>query len=213
MEDLADRPLTPLAKKLNLGRTSYSTQDARAYSSGHESSSRDRRPSNAPFGRKSSQAPGPFGNSSGELSTGGERFRIAKDKVDWDTQDIYAGFSRLYELMEGLVATQHCDGPFHDPDSSLYMTHPDTWAYVLSMGLPNKAQSASHMTHLLGDSDCRHFVIKRIMVDYVFNRLISPDVFYGFSAEMDGHLRALQERMRTRAPGAGKFPSPAFFTY
>lgn len=201
---LADRPLTPLAQKPNLGRNSYTTQDARAYSSGHKSSSHDLVLPGAPFGKNSSQAPGPFGDSSRELSAGGERFRIARDKVDWDTQDIHAGFSRLYELMEGLVATQHCDGPFHDPDSSLFMTHPDTWNYILSMGLPNKAQSASHMMHLLGDSDCRHFVLKRILVDYVFNRLVSPDVFYGFSAEMDGHLRALQEKMRTRAPGASK---------
>lgn len=210
-----ERPLTPLAKKPNFGRQ-LPPQDARAYESGYRSeqqSARNRRVDSV--SASTSGQSGLMSNQSNQSISNvltpyksGLNEQIAKGDeysgvVDWEPEDIQKGFGRLYEMMEGLVATQHCSPPFNDVDKMLHRSHPDTWNYILAMGLPNPMQSATHMSHLLGDPQCRHFVIKRIVVDYLYNCLISPDAFRDFSDEMDGHLEALQEKMRSKFPGNG----------
>ncbi|KAK8862093.1 hypothetical protein PGQ11_008328 [Apiospora arundinis] len=219
----SERPLTPLAKKPNFGRH-MPPQDARAYETGYRSvmpekqfarndrttsfsastsgqsafmssqSSHNFRQQNTPAMSVSNVlTPYKGGDLAGESSE-------ARNKVNWEPEDIQSGFGRIFEMMEGLVATQHCTPPYNDVDKMLPSSHPDTWNYILALGLPDPRQSATHMAHLLGDEACRHFVIKRIIVDYLFNQLINPDVFKGFSDEMDGHLCALQENMRNKFP-------------
>ncbi|KAK7977899.1 hypothetical protein PG988_005389 [Apiospora saccharicola] len=213
--NVPERPLTPLAKKPNFGRQ-MPPQDARTYESGYQQSARNRRVGSIAASTSGQSAF--VSNHSSQRATAmstsnvltpykdGLSEAIAKvddysDIIDWEPADIQNGFGRLYEMMEGLVATQHCNPPFNDVDKMLHRSHPDTWNYILAMGLPNPMQSATHMSHLLGDSHCRHFVIKRVVVDYLFNCLISPDAFREFSDEMDGHLEALQEKMRGKIPG------------
>ncbi|KAK8086656.1 hypothetical protein PG994_001630 [Apiospora phragmitis] len=219
--NVTERPLTPLARKPNFGRQ-LPSQDARAYENGYRSvmpeqqAARNRRDNSfsastsgqsALMSNQSSYNSGaisnvltPYKGGPGD-STGDGDSQLARHKVDWEPEDIQQGFGRVYEMMEGLVATQHCTPPYNDVDRMLHTSHPDTWNYILAMGLANPVQSATHMSHLLGDAACRHFVIKRVIVDYLFNSMISPDVFRGFSDEMDGHLEALQQKMRSKFPG------------
>ncbi|ORY56917.1 uncharacterized protein BCR38DRAFT_478556 [Pseudomassariella vexata] len=128
---------------------------------------------------------------------------IPRNKENWNDQDITAAFTRLYGLVEGYVANEHCNAPFKEPDVTLAKVEPLTWEYILAIGLTNRVMSANHMTHLLGQEAVRHYVIKRMIVEYIFKKMIQPQVFLGFSPEVDSHLRALQERMRSRFPGAG----------
>ncbi|KAK8129885.1 hypothetical protein PG999_002265 [Apiospora kogelbergensis] len=222
----SERPLTPLAKKPNFGRQ-MPPQDARAYETGcrsvmpeQQQLARDTRTTSlsastsgqsafmsnlSSYNLRSqnnsamsiSNVLTPYKGGPGDLGADSSE---ARNKVNWEPEDIQGGFGRIFEMMEGLVATQHCTPPYNDVDRMLHTSHPDTWAYILALGLPDPRQSATHMAHLLGDEACRHFVIKRIIVDYIFNQLVSPDVFKGFSDEMDGHLRALQESMRSKFP-------------
>ncbi|KAH8677943.1 hypothetical protein BX600DRAFT_506936 [Xylariales sp. PMI_506] len=124
--------------------------------------------------------------------------RLPFNKKHWEPSDVATAFMRLYEVIDGIIATQYCNGPYNDADEMLATEHPLTWKYILSMGLPNVTQSASHMSTLLSRGDCRHYVIKRVIIDYVYHRLIAPEVFFGFSEELDQHLRALQGRLRGR---------------
>ncbi|KAK7948597.1 uncharacterized protein PG986_009483 [Apiospora aurea] len=222
-----ERPLTPLAKKPNFGRQ-MPPQDARAYGTGYRSVmpekqlARNRRDNSfsastsgqsAFMSNQSSYDSGAQHNQAMSISnvltpykgglgdSTGDDSQLPRHKIDWEPEDIQLGFGRIYEMMEGLVATQHCTPPYHDLDRMLHTSHPDTWNYILAMGLPNPVQSATHMSHLLGDQACRHFVIKRVIVDYLYNSMVVPEVFRGFSDEMDGHLDALQVKMRHKYPG------------
>ncbi|KAI0136796.1 hypothetical protein BJ170DRAFT_710823 [Xylariales sp. AK1849] len=210
-----DKPLTPLAMKPNNGRP-IRPQDARAYHGNDAPARPERRPETSYGFRRDSSTSGYSSGPNGAMlaprpshavySSAMHRHsemdsRIPREKEDWNDEDVTTAFHRLYEVVEGIIATQHCEGPFNDNDNMLPVAHPMTWNYILSMGLENRAQSASHMATLLSKIDCRHFVIKRVIIDYIFHRMIAPEVFYGFSDEIDGHLRALQERMRSRLPG------------
>lgn len=211
-----ERPLTPLAKKPNFGRQ-MPPQDARAYESGYQGQQPPRNRRVDSISASTSGQSGLVSNQSSHNSNAVTPYKGGPGNstvvineypnvIDWEPEDIQKGFGRLYEMMEGLVATQHCNPPFNDSDKMLHRSHPDTWNYILAMGLSNPVQSATHMSHLLGDPQCRHFVIKRVVVDYLFNCLISPDAFRDFSDEMDGHLEALQGKMRNKFPDNGKLP-------
>lgn len=163
----------------------------------------------------------PFGTRTGALIPSGappqSRFRSIADfanvdfsslqnKVNWDADDVSLSFVRLFGMMEGLIAKHHITAPYNEKDSMLSFSYPATWNYILSMGLKNQTQSAAHMTDLLTRFECRHWVMKRIIVDYIINRLIVPEVFFGFNEAIDHHLYALQGRMKAKAPGTSKFP-------
>ncbi|KAH8197284.1 hypothetical protein TruAng_008567 [Truncatella angustata] len=124
-----------------------------------------------------------------------------QNKVEWSAEDVTLGFVRLFGMIEGLVAQHHVQPPFNESDNMLMMSHPATWNYILSMGLKNQAQSASHMLDLLTRFDYRHYVMKRIILDYIINRIIVPEVFFGFNEAIDNHLNVLQNRMKSRVPG------------
>lgn len=133
-------------------------------------------------------------------------FNALQHKKAWEADDVAHGFARLFGLIEGLIAKNHITPPFNESDSMLSRTNPATWNYILSMGLKNPTQSASHMADLLTKFKCRHWVMKRILVDYIINRLIVPEIFFGFNDAIDKHLSALQSRMRNRGniPHAGR---------
>ncbi|KAK6077978.1 hypothetical protein SCUP234_06352 [Seiridium cupressi] len=128
-------------------------------------------------------------------------FSYLQAKPEWDQEDVTHGFVRLFGMIEGLIAKHYITAPFNEDDKMLAVSYPATWTYVLSMGLKNQTQSASHMTDLLTKFDCRHWVMKRIVVDYIVNRLIVPEIFYGFNDAIDSHLHALQGRMKSRVAG------------
>lgn len=130
-------------------------------------------------------------------------------KNDWEADDVTLGFVRLFGMMEGLIAKHHITPPYNENDSMLSYSHPATWAYILSMGLKNQTQSAAHMNDLLTRFECRHWVMKRIIVDYIINRLIVPEIFFGFDEAIDHHLHALQGRMKAKGPGQSKLSKTA----
>jgi hypothetical protein len=127
-----------------------------------------------------------------------------QEKGDWEADDVLVAFQRLFGMIEGLVARQHVEKPYHDDDSMLESSHPITWRYIIAMGLRNPVQSASHMRDLLSRFSCRHWVVKRIIVDYIIHRMIVPEVFFGYNEQIDGHLTALQARMKGRNPNSSK---------
>ncbi|KAI1869476.1 hypothetical protein JX265_006566 [Neoarthrinium moseri] len=129
-------------------------------------------------------------------------FSTLQEKTDWSADDVTIGFQRLFGMIEGLIAKHYVNEPFNESENILPMSHPETWRYILSMGLKNQTQSATHMADLLTKFHCRHWVLKRVIVDYIINRMIIPEVFFGFNPQIDEHLHALQGRMKSRAPGS-----------
>lgn len=161
-------------------------------------------------GSSALMAPAPFPMSSGTgYKSAGDIADISlaqlQEKADWDADDVTVAFQRLFGMIEGLVARHHVERPYHDDDSMLEAAHPVTWRYIISMGLRNPVQSASHMRDLLSRFQCRHWVVKRIIVDYVIHRIIVPEVFFGFNDQIDGHLTALQARMKARIPTSSEY--------
>lgn len=194
------------------------TQDARSYTPGNFEPPK---PAPSRMGFRSGTPATPFGltNTFGAKSNalvrantprqtgfravtefGSVDFNALQNKPAWEAEDVAHGFARLFGLIEGLIAKNHITPPFNEADSMLVHTNPATWNYILSMGLKNPTHSASHMADLLTKFKCRHWVMKRILVDYIINRLIVPEIFFGFNDAIDSHLSALQSRMRSRGP-------------
>ncbi|KAF7539927.1 hypothetical protein G7054_g1812 [Neopestalotiopsis clavispora] len=202
--------------------TTTQTQDARSYTPGNFEPPK---PAPSRMGFRSGTPATPFGltNTFGAKSNalvrtntprqtgfravtefGSVDFNALQNKPAWEAEDVAHGFARLFGLIEGLIAKNHITPPFNEADSMLVHTNPATWNYILSMGLKNPTHSASHMADLLTKFKCRHWVMKRILVDYIINRLIVPEIFFGFNDAIDSHLSALQSRMRSRGPNAGR---------
>ncbi|KAK7755778.1 hypothetical protein SLS62_002063 [Diatrype stigma] len=137
-----------------------------------------------------------FGNSSRTKNALGNPDR----EEDWTAEDVRAAIAHLYEMAKGIVFNLHkaSIGP-NVPDELLHIQEPEIWSLLNSLVYPDRPEAAAHTRFLLMTEQYRPYVIQRVMLDYIFKTIMTPDIFLGFSPDMDKQLRALQSQIVTFA--------------
>ncbi|KAI0018243.1 hypothetical protein F4780DRAFT_781544 [Xylariomycetidae sp. FL0641] len=120
---------------------------------------------------------------------------IPRHKEHWDPIDIRNSITHLYDLVKGYVVNSHQQDAPRVPLSQLGQGYDETWEYLLSLIYADRKAAHSHLKFLLQEATQVPYVIQRAVTDYLFARIISPNIFLGFSAEMDDHLGALQDQI------------------
>ncbi|KAL7624265.1 hypothetical protein AAE478_005825 [Parahypoxylon ruwenzoriense] len=133
-----------------------------------------------------------------------QRTTIARDKEQWELEDIHDAIEHLYGLTKGYVVNCHSkkDEAPKVANNMLEIKEPSTWFYMLSLLYHDPVQAANHLSYLLSIPVYRPYLVMRIALDYIFKKMISPQVFLGFSSTVDKHLSALQGQiMSFNQPG------------
>ncbi|KAI0601772.1 hypothetical protein F4775DRAFT_352439 [Biscogniauxia sp. FL1348] len=126
---------------------------------------------------------------------------IPRDKDEWNAADVQDAIERLYELTKGYVVNCHKRGPPNVDVSALQAQEPQTWSYLTGLVYDNPNDASSHMRFLMSNDQYTAYVIQRMCIDYLFKKIVAPQVYLGFSPDMDGHLSALQAQISTIAQG------------
>lgn len=153
----------------------------------------------------------PFGVVFGAYPTVEENSRlpgdkmIPRDKEEWDSIDVRRSLAHLYDLCKGYVANCHMHGPPKLPFNKLKEQESYTWHYLMQQVYKDPEHAANHLAYLLNTKVFVPYLLQRTCVDYLLKKLLSPNVFIGFSDAMDGHLRALQDQL---ANIAGMYSCP-----
>ncbi|KAI0970867.1 hypothetical protein F4678DRAFT_479741 [Xylaria arbuscula] len=143
----------------------------------------------------------PFGVVFGEYPTVEENSRlpgdkmIPRDKEEWDVIDVQRAMAHLYDLCKGYVANCHMHSPPNVDFGKLKDQESYTWHYLMQQVYKDPEHAAGHLTYLLSTKVFVPYLIQRTCVDYLLKKLLTPQVFLGFSDQMDGHLRALQGQL------------------
>lgn len=119
----------------------------------------------------------------------------ARLKTNWDHGDVKAAVEHIYEITKGYVVRCHDKPPAFIHDKNLVLDDPDAWSYMISLAYSPTFHGASHMNFLLNEPHYRPYIIERMIVDYIFNKMFSPSIFMGYSASTDTHLEALQDQI------------------
>ncbi|KAI0182043.1 hypothetical protein GGR52DRAFT_584455 [Hypoxylon sp. FL1284] len=122
---------------------------------------------------------------------------IAREKEKWNVQDIRDAVEHLYTMTRGCIISCHLkpdDEPRVSYDNVESDEHP-TWTYLISLVYPDPQQATVHMRYLLSVEAYRQHVLVRMVLDYIFKKMMSPRIFLGISSETDKHLSALQEKI------------------
>ncbi|KAI1159534.1 hypothetical protein F5B18DRAFT_677162 [Nemania serpens] len=143
----------------------------------------------------------PFGIVFGEYPTVEENSRlpgdkmIPRDKEEWDSIDVRRALAHLYDLCKGYVANCHMHKPPKVPFNKLKDQESYTWHYLMQQVYKDPEHAANHLAYLLSTKVFVPYLLQRTCVDYLLKKLLSPQVFLGFSDLMDGHLQALQSQL------------------
>ncbi|KAI1820913.1 hypothetical protein F4861DRAFT_533343 [Xylaria intraflava] len=143
----------------------------------------------------------PFGIVFGEYPTVDENARlpgdkmIPRDKEEWDAVDVRRAMSHLYDLCKGYVANCHLHTPPNVPYDKLKEQESYTWHYLMQQVYKDPEHASSHLNYLLSTRAFVPYLLHRTCVDYLLKKILTPQVFLGFSEKMDGHLRALQNQL------------------
>ncbi|KAH8158376.1 hypothetical protein CIB48_g9872 [Xylaria polymorpha] len=143
----------------------------------------------------------PFGIVFGEYPTVDENSRlpgdkmIPRDKEEWDAVDVQRALSHLYDLCKGYVANCHMQRPPNVAFSKLKEQESYTWHYLMQQVYKDPEHAANHLAYLLSTKAFVPYLLQRTCVDYLLKKLLTPQVFLGFSDQMDGHLQALQGQL------------------
>ncbi|KAI2778828.1 hypothetical protein F4815DRAFT_224681 [Daldinia loculata] len=141
---------------------------------------------------------------SGEKQVPGATFPRHKD--EWSMADIQNGLDHIFGLTKGYIVRCHSK-PGEQPkvaDLMLEKREATTWNYLLSLVYSNRSQAKNHMLYLLGVPSYRPYIIMRVALDYLFKKVISPDIFLGIDRNLDSHLIALQEKITTFHRSGGR---------
>ncbi|RYP84536.1 hypothetical protein DL770_005190 [Monosporascus sp. CRB-9-2] len=155
-----------------------------------------------PPGMESSANYSPFGP--GEpFGSSGEEGLMANPhrKEHWNAGDVRTAIDRIYEMAKGTIVSNHKQGTPYVPDQMLSVQEPNTWVFLVNMVYPNKPEGFSHMKYLLSVPAYRPYILQRVILDYIFKKMIAPVIFLGFTPEMDQHLHALQDQISSFAHG------------
>lgn len=121
---------------------------------------------------------------------------IARHKEHWSVDDITDAVDHLYSVCKGYIVNCHNPGELPTvPYEYLQTMEPATWSYICSLIYADPHQAAAHLTYLFSITMYRPYVVLRVCLDYFFKKILSPDIFLGFSTELDAHLAALQQEM------------------
>ena len=154
-------------------------------------------PPSFPSVKTSGRAVYPQGSSNAPFGSSNEDALGNPDAVrPWVRDDIYSNLGHLYNLIMGIIVNMFRNGTPNVPDNMLPVIEKMTWAYLLEMVYPGKPEGLSHMKFLLGVKAFRPYILQRMILDYIFRKVLSPAVFLGFSPEMDSHLSALQKQIQ-----------------
>ncbi|KAI0131371.1 hypothetical protein F4814DRAFT_445509 [Daldinia grandis] len=129
-----------------------------------------------------------------------------RHKDEWSMADIQNGLDHIFGLTKGYIVKCHSK-PGEQPkvvDLMLEKRETTTWNYLLSLVYSNRSQAKNHMLYLLGVPSYRPYIIMRIALDYLFKKVISPDIFLGIDRNLDSHLIALQEKITTFHHSGGR---------
>ncbi|KAI1117612.1 hypothetical protein F5Y14DRAFT_465519 [Nemania sp. NC0429] len=143
----------------------------------------------------------PFGIVFGEYPTVDENSRlpgekmIPRDKEEWDSIDVRRALAHLYDLCKGYVANCHMHRPPKVPFNKLKEQESYTWHYLMQQVYKDPEHASNHLAYLLNTKVFVPYLLQRTCVDYLLKKLLSPQVFLGFSDAMDGHLQALQNQL------------------
>ncbi|TGJ80449.1 hypothetical protein E0Z10_g8319 [Xylaria hypoxylon] len=143
----------------------------------------------------------PFGIVFGEYPTVEENSRlpgdkmIPRDKVEWDVVDVQRAMAHLYDLCKGYVANCHMHNQPNVAFSKLKEQESYTWHYLMQQVYKDPEHASNHLAYLLSTKVFVPYLIQRTCVDYLLKKLLTPQVFLGFSDQMDAHLRALQGQL------------------
>ncbi|KAI0541413.1 hypothetical protein GGR58DRAFT_519510 [Xylaria digitata] len=154
----------------------------------------------------------PFGVVFGEYPTVEENSRlpgdkmIPRDKDEWDVIDVQRAMAHLYDLCKGYVANCHMHNPPNVPFSKLKDQESYTWHYLMQQVYKDPEHASNHLAYLLSTKAYVPYLIQRTCVDYLLKKLLTPQVFLGFSDQMDGHLRALQSQLANIADNRDRPP-------
>ncbi|KAI0407808.1 hypothetical protein F4802DRAFT_619952 [Xylaria palmicola] len=149
----------------------------------------------------------PFGIVFGEYPTVEENSRlpgdkmIPRDKEEWDGVDVQRALAHLYDLCKGYVANCHMHRPPNVAFAKLKDQESYTWHYLMQQVYKDPDNASSHLDYLLSTKAFAPYLFQRTCVDYLLKKLLTPQVFLGFSEQMDGHLRALQGQLANIADG------------
>jgi hypothetical protein len=169
----------------------------------------------------------PFGIVYGEYPTVEENSRlpgdkmIPRDKEEWDAIDVQRAIAHLYDLCKGYVANCHMQTPPNVPYGKLKDEHSYTWHFMMQQVYKDPHHANNHLTYLLGTKAFIPYMLQRVCVDYMLKKILTPEVFIGFSETKDGHLRALQSQLGAYAGKSSLLfiattqlclPSPVLFT-
>ncbi len=120
----------------------------------------------------------------------------AKEPEVWYVEDVKKALEHLYEMVKGTIVNIYKDGTPRVPDNQLSTREPATWHYLTELVNPgNPRHGTSHMKYLLSAQTYRRYILKRVILDYLFKKIFNPNVFFGFDPETDQRLLALQEEM------------------
>lgn len=143
----------------------------------------------------------PFGIVFGEYPTVEENSRlpgdkmIPRDKEEWDAVDVRRALAHLYDLCKGYVANCHMHRPPNVPFAKLKDQESYTWHYLMQQVYKDHEHATNHLTYLLDTKPFVPYLLQRTCVDYLLKKLLTPQVFLGFSDQMDAHLKALQDQL------------------
>ncbi|KAI1279821.1 hypothetical protein F5Y07DRAFT_387422 [Xylaria sp. FL0933] len=143
----------------------------------------------------------PFGVVFGEYPTVEENARLPGDKMiprekeEWEVVDVQRAMAHLYDLCKGYVANCHMHSPPNVAFDKLKEQESYTWHYLMQQVYKDPEHAAGHLNYLLSTKVFVPYLIQRTCVDYLLKKLLTPQVFLGFSDQMDGHLRALQSQL------------------
>ncbi|KAI1388216.1 uncharacterized protein F4822DRAFT_238796 [Hypoxylon trugodes] len=135
--------------------------------------------------------------------------KFPRHKDHWELPEITVGVEHMTSLTKGYIVNCHSKAweETNIPDHMLEIQEPSTWNYLLNLVYANQIEAKGHMKFLLSTVAHRPYVIMRIVLDFLFKKIISPQVFLGFRPEVDSHLLALQNEIRSfsQAPKHSKF--------
>ncbi|CAG8956471.1 hypothetical protein HYFRA_00003856 [Hymenoscyphus fraxineus] len=107
-------------------------------------------------------------------------------------------FDLLYRLVERYV-NDYCSQPNPEVDQTIPPTKQHLWAYMMDLTYPNQTQDAHNHTKLLIEAkESRSFFVMRLILNYLFEEMLTVKTWLGFSLETDQTFKNIKESLGQR---------------
>ncbi|KAI1330698.1 hypothetical protein F5Y16DRAFT_396189 [Xylariaceae sp. FL0255] len=125
--------------------------------------------------------------------------KIAKDKPIWDIADVQRAMTHLYNLCRGVINNHHTRKPTKVAYADLPIADHNTWKYICGATYANFEQASEHTAFLLKNDRYVNCLLKRLCVEYLMKKIMTPQIFIGFRNKYNEHLSDLQHTMANHA--------------